>query len=253
MEEQLGCGVATHDADCLCDVIIRQPLPPLEECLKDGVQDMWMGREVCDMRGYSAPWTEESILNYFEDLEKFYDAFHYQQPSGGVVASLGDMDKFQHDRLPLFAQWSWIRDTVQYAMDRFDNSLREVITTLNIEPQLLMDALTTGKAGDGWDYGTIDSLDKCFMEENLNFADIGRTMNLATGTVRGLHKYWVNRRGRLIGSNNPARDRMHWLCRNTTLTPTEIVDIVYQEHGFLYAKSSISKCRKRIITPNYKH
>jgi hypothetical protein len=253
METEVGCGVATHDEACLCDVIIRQPLPPLEECLKDGVQDMWFGREVCDMRGYSAPWTEESILNYFEDLEKFYDAFHYQQPSGGIVNSLNDMDSFQHERLPLFAQWSWVRDAVQYGMDRFDNSLQEIIVALNIEPQLLIDALTTGKAGIDWDYQSIDLLDKCFMEGNLNFADIGRTMNLATGTVRGLYKYWDKRRKRLVGSDNPARDRMHWLCRNTELSPREIVDIVHQEHGFLYARSSVSKCRQRIIRDDYKH
>jgi hypothetical protein len=250
MENELGCGVPEHNAECLCDVIIRQPLPPLEDCIKDGVSDMWFGREVCDMRGYSAPWTDETILAYFEDLTKFYDAFHYQQPHGGVVSSIEDCDKYQHDGLPLFAQWSWIRETVQYVMDRFDNSLCETIKVLNIDPQNLIDALTTGKAGTDWDYEMIDRLDKSFMESTISLADIARTNNLSTGTVRGLSKYWEKRRKRLLGSDNPARDRMHWLCRNTELTPREIVDIVYREHGFLYAKSSISKCRSRIKRGN---
>lgn len=250
METELGCGVATHDEACLCDVIIRQPLPPLEECLKDGVGDMWFGREVCDLRGYSRPWTDAKMLDYFEDLEKFYDAFHYKKPEVDAL-SLKNIDEFKDDGQPLFSQWRWIRDTVEYVMGRFDNSLLEIVDQINITPQQLIDALTTGKGGDGWTREMVDLMDKSFMEHNINFAEVCRTNNLPLGVVRGMFKYWENRRKRSVGSTNPARDRMHWLCRNTDLPPREIVDIVHREHGVLYNNSSVSKHRLRVKKNNF--
>lgn len=75
-EEWIGCGISAHSPECLCDVIITKPLPPLEEVLQDGVYDLWMGKELCDLKGYCIPWTQDKILDYLTDLEKFYDSWH---------------------------------------------------------------------------------------------------------------------------------------------------------------------------------
>lgn len=58
------CGVPAHAGDCLCDVIIPYRTP----WIGDAVQDMWMGPEIVDLRGYDGYWTDEDILNYLGDL-----------------------------------------------------------------------------------------------------------------------------------------------------------------------------------------
>ncbi len=69
----LGCGVADHDSTCLCDVIVKEPTPI---GVADAVDEMWMGRQLCEIRGYGSPWTGESLADYFTDLCRFYDEWH---------------------------------------------------------------------------------------------------------------------------------------------------------------------------------
>lgn len=72
-EEWLGCGVEGHDDTCLCDVVITEPTPIR---VADAVNEMFMGRQICDLRGYGRPWTTETMLDYFSDLCTFYDKWY---------------------------------------------------------------------------------------------------------------------------------------------------------------------------------
>jgi hypothetical protein len=33
--------------------------------ISDGVHGMWMGRQLCEVRGYGVPWTTNKMLDYF--------------------------------------------------------------------------------------------------------------------------------------------------------------------------------------------
>lgn len=245
MEDELGCGVAEHDLSCLCDVVITNPLPPIHECIKDGVRDMWMGKELCDLRGYGVPWTRETLINYLTDLETFYDAYHYSKHSL-TGESLYEMELlvFKDDDSP-FVRWSTVREAVQYAMDKFDNSLVEIMDYYELSPQFLMDSLTTNKSGGVWDEGKVAKLDELFMADNLNYRDVARYMGLTIHTVNGLRKYWKVRRERLKGGDKPAQKMLHKLAKETTLTSQEIVDIVQREFGKLYRTVAVNKIRSR--------
>lgn len=246
MESPLGCGVLEHDESCLCDVIITKPLPPLQDCFRNAVEESFMGSKLCQLRGYSAPWTDAKMLDYFEDMTTFWDAFHYEQQVFTTdVDTLEQVEEivFQQDE-PAFTKWNKIRDAIQTNMDRFDASLIDIIQHLSLEPQETMNALTTNKCGDGWDYERVEKLDKLFMTEK-NMAEIARQMNISIGFIKGLVKYWEKRRNRQGNLNNPARALLHELCRNTDLTCTEIIDKVKSETGHLYTKSAISKYRIR--------
>lgn len=59
-----NCGVIHHNEECLCDVHIPYETP----WITDAVQDMWMGPEVVELRGYLSVWEDDSILNYLQDL-----------------------------------------------------------------------------------------------------------------------------------------------------------------------------------------
>jgi hypothetical protein len=88
------CGVDNHPDECLCDVVITTPVAIT---IGDGVDGMWMGRQLCNTRGYALPWTPATILNYFEDLCVFYDRWselqgqkyvHESQPHERMVQLL---------------------------------------------------------------------------------------------------------------------------------------------------------------------
>lgn len=80
------CGTKGHSSECLCDVIV----PATSSInITDGVHGMWMGKQLCEIQGYNAPWTDGKILDYFTDLCTFYDRwaelqekpFNHQNPA----------------------------------------------------------------------------------------------------------------------------------------------------------------------------
>lgn len=247
-DDWLGCGVATHDPDCLCDVHITRPLPPLTECLGDGVQDMWMGRQLAEMKDYGRPWTNESILDYLEDLKTFYDAFHEQHIPNPDVFTLDEVPVVDVPQdVPLPVKWKTIRDSVQFCIDRFTDPLVVIVRHLDIDPQDVVDAMTTCKAGDGWDEPRLQMLDELMSAETVNYSHIAETMQLPIGVIRGLRKYWEHRRFKMWeGSTNPAQAMFQELCRNTDMGPTEIVTLIQERHGVKYHRASVSKYRSRL-------
>lgn len=245
LEVELGCGVPEHDLSCLCDVIITNPLPPITESIKDGVRDLWMGKEICDIKGYGVPWTRESILDYLVDLETFYDAYHYSKHKfmGDSLWETEPINFKNEDST--FVHWQQVREVVQYAMDKFQDCLTDIMEYYELEPQFLMDSLTTGKAGDGWDTAKVAELDYLMMQPNINFRSVAKQIGLSIDTVNGLRKYWIDRRERLVGGDKPARARLHYLAKNTELPANDIVNIVIQEYGVTYSRAAVNKVRER--------
>lgn len=239
-ERFVGCGTDGHGGECLCDVIIRQPLPPLKACLSDGVQDLWMGSRVAEVQGYSRPWTDDKILDYLQDMAKFWDEFHYK------VEPLQGLDSQPDDAL--LVKWQAIRDTVKIRMESSDEPLVSILESIGVSPQDFMDAATCKKAGSGWTVKMLQKLDDMFMDMGISYPKIQAEFGLTEHFVRGLRKYWGQRRGRRQGAviEVEARVYMHALCRETDMTPTEIVDEVHKKFGTVYSLSTISKYRSRI-------
>lgn len=246
LEVELGCGVNGHDLSCLCDVVITNPLPDIVDSIKDGVHDIWMGREICELRGYGVPWTRETILDYLTDLATFYDAYHASKHSL-IGESLWDMEpiNFKHEDSQ-FVHWQQVREVVQYAMDKFNECLLDIMNYYELEPQFLMDSLTTGKTDGEWDEHRVSELDGYMMQPNINFRDVAKKTGLSIDTINGLRKYWTARRERLVGGDKPARAMLHDLAKNTTLSPKDIVAKVLEEHGVSYSTAAVTKVRSRI-------
>jgi len=68
---ELNCGVDNHDAECLCDVVVKEPAP----ILADWVRDSWLGKELVKELGLSMPWTNDKILHLLESQTAAHDAF----------------------------------------------------------------------------------------------------------------------------------------------------------------------------------
>lgn len=246
---ELGCGVATHDEACLCDVIIIQPLPPLEECLKHGVASLFMGPELCELRGYGIPWTNKTLLDFFVDLEKFYDAFHEGSLIGKKIQTLADIVPLEFTDEPLWKQWAVIRETVRYCLNVFDVPLTEIIHYLGVNAAELMDALTMSKNDKNWDDPRLEKLESALMAETVNYAQVARDLCLTKDSVYGLSELYETRRTRLVGvdETNPARAYLHELCRTTTMMNKEIVALVNAKYPTAkYSSGAVSKYRSRI-------
>jgi hypothetical protein len=245
--EELGCGTAGHDPACLCDVVITDPLPPLRECFRDAVQELGMGARVAEVRGYGIPWTDETILDFLCDVQKFWDAWH-ERLENGNYSQLSDVPPVKWDAsMRDFQKWGMVRDAVMFCMNRFDHSLVTILGHLDVSADMFMLSATQGKSGVGWKMSTLDWLDKEMMSENLVMTEVGEKFSLTAHTIRGLRKYWEERRDRMTnGVDNPARALMQRLCRDTDYPPSKIVEMVKEAHGITYARSSVSKCRERL-------
>lgn len=248
-DDWLGCGVDGHGQDCLCDVHITSPLPPLSQCLSDGVGDMWMGRQLCRIKDYGRPWTNESMLDYFTDLEQFYDSFHEQSKRGIELGDLSEVEMLEFDdKVSTIERWKIIRENLRACIDRFPNPLGDIVRQLGLTAQEAIDAMTTAKCGGDWDYDKLNKLDDYMSARTPVIARIARYMGISKETARGLNKYWIHRRSLLWRNDtNPAQTMLHDLCRNTTMSASEIVNKVYETHGVKYSKSNVSQYRSRHV------
>lgn len=246
-DEFVGCGVDGHDESCLCDVIITKPLPPLSECLKDGVQDMWMGQELCELRGYCVPWTDSKILDYLQDLEKFYDEYH----ANPVVFNETPLDGLVPlERDPSMAPpvwWKKVRVAVQESMAATDASICDIVKAYGLTAQEFIDA-ATGHQGGEWDWDKLQKLDETMMSVGPTFNSMCRALDIPKGVLKGLSKYWVQRRARQGLSGNPARvmlGRMALEPEYSHLSTRQIIEEIEKEFNVRYTPSAISKIRIR--------
>jgi hypothetical protein len=131
---EMNCGIVEHDDDCLCDVIINEPV---QIKLHDAVDEMWMGRQLCDTRDYDYPWTSDKILNYFTDLCTFYDRWselqeqkfaHQSQPHERMVQLLRQGMKNSEIRRMIKEEYSveYSRSAISHTKKRIGLSTLEV-------------------------------------------------------------------------------------------------------------------------------
>ena len=243
---EIGCGNATHDTDCLCDVII--PVGHTHIVMNDAVRDMWMGPQICDIRGYGVPWTTNGMLDYFTDLCTFYDAWSKNNisPTGAEYPTLGDVPPpILKDTA--FEKWAVIRQHVLYCLDNYDAPIMDILYQLGITANDFIMAATTGKPWHGHN-GTpeiLEYLELAFMSEDVNYTDVIRDTGIPRSTVYGLKKYWKVRRHRKYGdAKKRASKYLHELC-NTAFTPTDVVRLVYERHGVQFSLGAVSKYRSR--------
>lgn len=244
----VGCGVLEHADTCLCDVVIARPLPPLTECMRNFTEDVGMASEVAKFRGHSVPWTNDTILDYLLDVQKFWDAWN------NVVTESGDIDyDCLQDVPPVVvdcalsdtANWAKIRSSVLYCMERFDEPFVDILRHLKVSPQLFAMSVSHGKSKRTWDWDDVGAFDAAFMRTTLEITDMARTFGLTPDEVDGFRKYWTVRRQRVIGSNNPVRDYFMELCSNPDLSNGDVVVLVHEKYGKLYTKSAVSQARRR--------
>lgn len=193
--EQLGCGVDTHDIDCLCDVRIETVTPINIKCL---VKDMKYGLEICEIKDYCEPWDDTQIINYMTDLVYAHDEM------GKWASVLEHYDKSSREVDTIgrnLSDWKSIRQTAQAMLgDDRRPKVNQVLVILGITAEQFMSAVTTGKFV--MDEKTLDEFEHVILNSKPNVASIAKQFGMSYEITRNLITYWgilpkINRKPRV--------------------------------------------------------
>jgi hypothetical protein len=240
METEIGCGVAEHSSACLCDVKIINPLPPLADCIRDGVADLFMGSRVCEIQGYGVPWNRLSMLDYFTDMVEYWDALHAEQELYAVV----DTDVVIDATEPTFTRWGKTREAIQSCMDKKGVTLSGVIRHLGLDCQEAMNALTANRGSKEWTFERIDELER-LMKLGVSRKVIAQKLDIPFGNVRGLAHLFKSKEKDTAKAK--ARVLLNELCMNPDYNAATIMEIIVTETGVQYTPSAITKRRTRTM------
>lgn len=180
----LGCGVYEHGPDCLCDVKITKPTPTV----KDWVNDMWMGREICDIRGYGKPWTSSMLADYLSDLSQFHSALTLHGMGGRTGSGDADTNMLEDAS---FAGMTNVRTAVKEMLERMPKpSLVGALQILGITPEKFLLAVTQAKmdGAEDWDYQRMQQFENDVMER-LKIATLTERYNLSENTYYRIKMY----------------------------------------------------------------
>lgn len=245
----MGCGHIEHPDTCLCDV---KPLGVRIQV--DGVRDMWMGRALAELRGHSAPWTTESMLDYFDDLMHLYDEWVKRR----IVVELPD-------ELPAcfeprdwgtknFQKWQAIRLTIQQAMDKYAAPMSTVLKHFGVSPQDFLLAYTSNRHHNIriHTYEEVDELEAMLLVAEPRLEPVKARFGLTRAQWRGLRTFWRARYEMLWGEHNRLKDErdrkaavlIRELCRDKNLGNTDIVNRVEAATGRRYDLSQVTRIRR---------
>lgn len=137
----IGCGIAEHTADCLCDVRIGTPVPVMGQ-----VADGWMFRQVADRLGVGIPWNKSNVLDVFTTVTELYDVYRekYCYPRVSDISS----------RLPTespFVYYARIKTTIEQLASSVAGKpdIKHILDNSGITPDQFMVALTCSRYRNG--------------------------------------------------------------------------------------------------------
>lgn len=232
------CGVEEHPEECLCDVVITRPLPPLHECFRDAVSEMWMGRQICELRDYSAPWTNDKILDYLSDVQRFAEAV-----AKGALDDGGYTDDGGH----VFSRWEYVRKAVLYRMEHYEDSMVNALASLGVSAQEFMVASSMNSSRKAWTDEQFAEFDRRMLDPSAVYMRIAVDFGISDEFVYNLRKYWAPARMRAFGDKNTteqAKEYMRRLCLETDLDAAEIIAMVESQYGKKYSRAMICRVRK---------
>lgn len=178
----LGCGHFEHGPECLCDVKIEKPTPTV----RDWVHDVWMGPQLCELRGYGAPWTSAMLADYLTDLSTFHAALKLH----GMDNQTGSVGSEVLEEVS-FANLMNVRSAVREMLERMhEPSLAGALRLLGLSAQKFLDAVTQYKMNGtaNWNLETIQDFEDALMKQG-KIVDICSRFSVSEATYYRLKEY----------------------------------------------------------------
>lgn len=234
------CGVAGHDPECLCDVVIVTPTP----INVDGVYGMWLGEQLCELRGHGSKpeWDGEQMADYFEDLLKVHDAWVYQQEP------LKDPDHYKGGN----KRWGWIRSSIREALRREPRiSITQALDEISVSAEEFTKAVFTNKAS--LDADQLLRFEELVIGQQHTIAEIGRLLGLSRFSVKTLYSYWFDALPPVSRSQRNSR-APHVLAMVDMIREGKsnrfIVDEIQAKFGVTVTRSAVAHKRTRLEKSN---
>ncbi len=230
---EVGCGVVDHDTSCLCDVVI----PHSTGWIDCAIQDMWMGQEIVNLRGYMADWDDEIIIKYLDDLTFAKD--NWDSTVG--LTKVGTMSGILRDR---------IRTRLQ-SPDA--PSILDVAKELGLGWNELMNTLFTGRR-----YMSKEELAEFEQDvRGQKFSSaygLGKKYGMGFRSAESLHEYWGVPWADAEDTQKPERKLMDTLIEtHPNLSNKEIRKIIELRFGpdtdittdkIRYRRDYIKRCKR---------
>lgn len=180
----LGCGVDNHPKDCLCDVRVGATEVPINvRCL---VQDMKYGEEICEIRGYTAPWDDGQIVDYLTDLlyandemRKWSSVLEHYDPQSRDMDTIGRR----------VSDWKSIRVTAGKMLSAPNRpKVRQVLVVLGVTAEQFTRAVTTNKFE--MDADTLDEFESVILDGKPKISHVAKQFGISYEITRNLMTYW---------------------------------------------------------------
>jgi hypothetical protein len=251
-----SCGYTNHDPECLCDV---KPIG-VEIGVADLVNDMFMGRQLCDIQGYCAPWTRNDILDYFQDLCKFYDAYAEQKKNPIIIGEFESQKLPEHVKHDKFGGDAQMRHYVRTVYNQFGRSMSDTLQQLGVSADEYRFALSRTRVGKY--VMTMQMVD--YLETELTklnrptLAEMSSAIKVPTTVIMAFAREVDERRKQLHGaaataSDAEALEMVKQLAEDTNLAPTAIVNLVFDRTGVWFNRSTPHQHRLRNGTMQHVH
>lgn len=251
MKAPLGCGVVDHPETCLCDV------KPLEVriAVSDGVNEMWMGRRLCDVGGHAGPWTRNRMLDYFEDLCKFYDRWAEARGMHQFPEYLYMLTMPEGLRDGGFGNWYKARDFVNSAYHYYGCTMLEVLDAIGMTTQEWYEINIGGRINSGLVFTPpmLKRIENLFTEPTTPNL---KALEAETGISDHVLRNWRDtvfgpRRKKLHGDETPemlkasAAEMLKQLALESDDPPRIIMQKVREATGIEFSNSYVTQIRKR--------
>ena len=224
--------------------------------ISDGVQEMKFGKRICEIQGYGENgWTNESMLDYFTDLCRVYDAWAESKKPWVMPDNYEDLRLPDGIRWKGYNTWHELRDFVAKVYDHFaPRSMADVLRQLDVP----IENWQTSVAGGGRvniptimtvkELGDVEAFFTA-VTPPYEIKDLIANTGLSRGALETLRKQFQKRRLWLHGDEALKVDRAPAMLKHLVAqgqhTNTEILDIVYVATGVQFSKSYVSKIGQR--------
>lgn len=106
-KKPLGCGVAEHSIDCLCDVKLTGEPLPITVTIPN---DYWCGEAITDYFDLGVPWTGADLATFFEGLAMVNKHINrngvvFSIPKPNTVIREREIKKLDYEQLQDLKDW----------------------------------------------------------------------------------------------------------------------------------------------------
>ena len=224
--------------------------------ITDGVQEMWMGRRICQIQGYGEEgWTTEMMLDYFTDLCRVYDAWS-ESKAPWVMP-----DRWEDLVLPEGVNNSRHCDLRNFAVKSYNHfsnrSINEVLHKLGVTPSEWFTVENHAERTTlRLDVDSLAEIEKYFtsIHPPYTVGELAKKTGLSQRNTDVMKQIFMERRFHIHGEEARKVDKAPAMLRQLVVegkykTP-QILQMVYDATGVRFSKSWASKIRIKNKTNN---